>query len=85
MGKHAHFKRLCVLMKVCVGVGEPAKTLLLPEPYTTLGKSCVHDAESMDNRENPVYHQRLGQNPRALLISGTCSPVKLDAAQALWT
>ena len=65
VGRHAHFKGLCVLMKVCVGVGEPAEALALPVPFTAVGRGYPHEAEAMANSfcfssgdltRSPEYH-----------------------------
>ena len=70
MGRDAHFKGLCVLIRACVGVGEPAEALALP------GRSCAHDAEATDNGGTPTSCQRLDQKLKVPLISGTLSHAK---------
>ena len=41
------------LMKVCVGVGEPAENLPMPMPHTALGRNYAHDTEAMSNGGTP--------------------------------
>ena len=64
MWRLGHFKGLCVLMKACVGVGEPAQALPLPVPHTAVGRSCALDTEARGNGGTPASHQNLDQKPR---------------------
>ena len=54
-----HFKGLYVLVKACVGVGEPAEALPLPVPYTALGRSCAHYAEATGNGRTSASHPQM--------------------------
>ena len=84
MGRCAHFKGLCVLMKACVSVGEPEEAFTLPVPTSALGRSCTHDREAMANVGTPCS-QGLDQKLNVPLIAGTHSPVNPGAPQPLWT